>query len=66
MGDNIKLDSAQLDLISYAHVFKEINIVANFLSKEGQNLEEGKLNLMEIHDGIIFFRVLWERECKDM
>jgi hypothetical protein len=48
------LVSAQFDLISYAHVFKELNIVANFLSKEGQNLEEGKLNLMEIHDGIKF------------
>jgi hypothetical protein len=38
------LVSAQFDLISYAHVFKELNIVANFLSKEGQNLEEGKFD----------------------
>jgi hypothetical protein len=51
LGDNLKEISSSFDFISYTHVFREHNTVADTLSKEGQFLSEGHMTLIEFGEG---------------
>jgi hypothetical protein len=43
VGDQLKAVANSFLMISFTHVFKEQNVIADALSNEGQQLDEGKL-----------------------
>jgi hypothetical protein len=48
MGNNLEVVGSYFEFISFTNVYKDLIIVADALSKEGQTLEEGLLFLSSI------------------
>lgn len=51
LGDQLKLLSSSFEFISFRHVFTELNRIADSLSKAGQELQEGRIELEDSREG---------------